>query len=124
MAKATFRHSDKAFEQVENIVEASEYLENKSEFYQTVTDYALESATDGDYRSDIDNFKAKAAELGLDQLSSNGFDHFDFASTVYLVSHDESRPADERIEYLQKLSEQEIEQHFPDSDLADSIGYL
>ena len=124
MAKATFRHSEDAFEQVENLVEGSEHLQSKSDFYQTVTDYALERATEGEYESDLDNFGSKVEELGLEDLSSSGFEHFDFASTVYMVSHDESKPVEERMEYLREISEQEIEQHFPGSDLAEGIDYL
>jgi hypothetical protein len=124
MTKATFRHSEDAFEQVENLVEGSEHLQSKSDFYQTVTDYALERATEGEYESDLDNFGSKVEELGLEDLSSSGFEHFDFASTVYMVSHDESKPVEERMEYIQKLSEQEIDDHFPNSSLADSMDYL
>ncbi|MFB6114893.1 MAG: hypothetical protein ABEK04_01265 [Candidatus Nanohalobium sp.] len=41
-----------------------------------------------------------------------------------MVSHDETKPVEDRMEYLREISEQEIEEHFPESDLADSINYL
>ncbi|WEL23976.1 hypothetical protein [Candidatus Nanohalovita haloferacivicina] len=121
MGKNTFRHSDKAFQQIENIVEDSAVLENKSDFYQTVTDYALVKATEGEYKTNIDNFDAKVEELGLNQLSSKGLEHFDFAATVYHVARDDSKPADERMDYLQKISREEIQQYFPDTNLAEAI---
>ena len=123
MGKNTFRHSEKAFEQVENLVEALEAVDSKSDFYQTVTDYALIQATEGEYETDIDDFDQKVTELGLNQLSTgSGFEHFDFAAAVYHVSRDEDIPAEERIEYLQDISEEQIKTYFPDSRLADSIA--
>jgi len=125
MSKDTFRHSEKAFENVENIVEAVDVLESKTDFYQTVTDYALMRATEGEYETDIDDFDQKVSELGLNQLSmDSGFQHFDFAATVYQVSRDPEVSAEDKVEYLQRISEEEISEYFPDSRLADSIASL
>lgn len=124
MPKNTFRHSEEAIEQVENIVQSAEYLGSKSDFYQTVTDYALHQATDGEYTSEIDDFDRKVGELGLRQLADTAFEHFDFATTVHQVAHDESQPVDERMEYLQKLSEQEIKEKFPESNYADRLSHF
>lgn len=125
MSKDTFRHSEQAFENVQNIVEVADSLDSKTDFYQTVTDYALIQATDGEYETDIDGFDEKVKELGLNQLSTgSGFEHFDFAATVYQVSHDDEASAEAKIEYLQRISEEEIMDYFPDSRLADSIASL
>jgi hypothetical protein len=107
MPRANFRHSEEAIETVENIVSGAEHVQSVSDFYKTLTDYALERSNK-DYVSDIHNYDAKVEELGLDELSPTALDYIDFVKTVHTVVRSEEATNQEKIDYLEKISEEEL----------------
>jgi hypothetical protein len=117
MTKKTFRYSDQAVDNIENIIDNSSVLEDQSDFFRTITDYTI-NQQNSDYNPVVENFERKVQELGLNELSDNALTHFDFAVTVHTVLKDGDLNSNEKIEYLTELTENEILSEFPSTDYA------
>lgn len=113
-------YSDEEIEQIENIVEGAEYLDSKSDFLRTASQYALSQAVEG-FKPDIDNFEEKVSELGLDYLNIDSTGYFDLATTAYTLSEDPEVTDAEYREIIGKLAGEKLEEDFAGTGFAENI---